>query len=371
MRRATAAILLALTTTAACGGDDDDDGGGGGGPDADVGPPFGVAATEEWVWVDVEGSQCMNGGDTGIGVNLVPDPEGLVLFLQGGGACFNALSCMGVANQGGFGADELAEVAEAEGDEGILDRGDIDNPARSWSYVFVPYCTGDIHAGGTEAGFGDRTQVGFHNVTRAAELAAAQLPDVPRVLLVGQSAGGFGALYNYEQVSTIFGDTPVDLLDDSGPPMSNEWLTPCFQDQIREVWGLDSTLPAGCQECLTENDGGFIELAPYMAEKYPDRRIGIISSLTDETIRQFYAFGYPDCETYQIPMPMDAYRAGVEDLRDNVLSATGNARAYTVEGGHHVFTNAALGETESGTVLLADWIAGLLEADPDWDSVTP
>lgn len=369
MRIATGVLLALTTALAACGGDDD---GGGGGPDADVGPAFGVTAEREWVWVDVEGSQCMDGSATGIGVNLAPDAEGLVFFLEGGGACFNSLSCMGVAHQDGFDAAALEDFAGGDGGEGILDRADADNPVRDWSYVFVPYCTGDIHAGGTEAGFGDRTQVGFHNVTRAAELAAAELDgEVSRVLLVGQSAGGFGALYNYEQVSTIFGDTPVDLLDDSGPPMSNEWLTPCFQEQIRDVWGLDSTIPAGCEECLTENDGGFIALAPYMAEKYSDRRVGIISSLTDETIRQFYAFGYPDCETYQIPMPEAAYQDGVEDLRDNVLSGTDNARAYTVEGGHHVFTNAALGDTESGGVTLADWIAGLLDADPDWDSVTP
>jgi hypothetical protein len=364
-------ILLAFTMAlaAACGGDDD---GGGGGADADVGPPFGVTAEREWAWVDIDGNYCMDGSDTGIGVNLVPDAEGLVIFLQGGGACFNSLSCMGVANQNGFGEADLDGWAGGAGGDGILDRSDTDNPVRDWSFIFVPYCTGDVHAGSNESGFGDRTQVGFDNVTRATELAAAELGgEVPRVLLVGQSAGGFGAMWNYDQVSTIFGDVPVDLLDDSGPPMSNTYLTPCFQEQIVDVWGLDSTVPDDCDDCLPGGDGGFIQMVPFLAEKYAERRIGIISSLADETIRQFYAFGYPDCETYQIPMPMAAYEEGVVELRDEVLPETDNARAFTVTGTHHVFTNGALGDVESGGANLADWIVGLLEADPGWDSVAP
>src|SRR5204862_7890970 len=134
-------------------------------------------------------------------------------------------------------------------------RSDADNPAAGWNYLFIPYGAGDVDAGSAESGFGGRTQIGYGNVARAATMAAAELPGLAQVLLIGQSAGGFGATVNLDQVATIFGDVPVDLVDDSGPPLSTTYLTPCFQDMIREEWNLDAAIPADCDECTTENGG--------------------------------------------------------------------------------------------------------------------
>src|SRR5690349_14903977 len=93
-------FALSLIATAACGGDDDDTGDDGSSafPDVEEGT---------WTWIPIEGSRCMDGSETGIGVNLRRDSGKLVIMYEGGGACFNELSCMGVAHQDGYGAAEL------------------------------------------------------------------------------------------------------------------------------------------------------------------------------------------------------------------------------------------------------------------------
>ena len=370
LRLSLAIFLLA----AACG---DNQKGELAGPDAgdgaDAGPPFDVTE-REWTWFPVEGNTCMNGSATGIGLNLDYSSDKLVVFLEGGGACFNTFSCAGASHQDGFGEAELAQFADYAEESGILDRDDPDNPVAGWSYVFIPYCTGDVHAGAQPDGAGGRDYVGYGNVTRAVTLVQERMgASLSRVLLTGQSAGGFGAAYNYDQVATIFDaiDVPTDLLDDSGPPLSNTYLTPCFQQLVRERWNLDATLPADCDECVDEDGGGLVHLIDVMSAKYSERRLGIVTSLSDGTIRQFYGFGYPDCDDPDGIMAADVFAAGVEELRDEILAPLDNVRAYTIEGTGHVWTDDPLGETEVDAVTLGAWITAMLDGSADWDNVAP
>jgi len=367
----TLRFLLAISLLAACG---DNEKGSASGPDAgdqaDAGPPFDVTE-REWTWFPVDGNTCMDGSATGIGLNLDFSSDKLVIFLEGGGACFNPESCGVVAHQDGFGAAELADFAAYAEEAGILDRDDPDNPVAGWSYVFIPYCTGDVHAGAQPDGIGGRDYVGYGNVTNAAQLVADRMGgSLSQVLLTGQSAGGFGAAYNYDQVATIFGEVPVDLLDDSGPPLSTTYLTPCLQQMFFDRWNLAATLPGDCDECADPESGGLIALFGVLSEKYADRRLGLVSSLADQTIRLFYGFGYPDCEN---PMGMDGatFQAGIEELRDDILAPLDNARAYTIDSAEHVWTNNPLGEVEVDGVTLSAWITSIVDGGDGFDNVAP
>ena len=373
MRPSTRLTLTGILflAAAACGDNLESGGTPDAGEQADAGPPFDVTE-REWTWYPLEGNTCMDGSPTGIGLNLDFASDKLIVFLEGGGACFNAATCTTVAHQNGFDEAEMTDLAGYLDAGGMLDRDDPDNPVADWSYVFIPYCTGDVHAGAQPDGAGGRDYVGYGNVTRAVTLVAERMGgSLSQVVLTGQSAGGFGAAYNYDQVATIFGaiDVPVDLLDDSGPPLSNTYFTPCLQQQFRTQWNLDETLPADCDECTDEEGPGFVSLIGTLSEKYPERRFGLVSSLGDETIRLFYGFGYPDCEN---PAGMNAatFEAGIEELRDEILAPLDNVRAFTIASEEHVWTDNGLGTVEVDGVTLADWIAALVEGE-DWESVAP
>lgn len=368
-----AAPLALSLSVVGCGSD----GGGGGGQDTPDAAGGGVdnpypGSENNWMWVPVEGTSCMNGSATGMGVNVRPGSDKLMIYLEGGGACFNSFTCSGVAHQNGFGETDLTSFARDGGNLGIFNRDDDDNPLRDYSFVFVPYCTGDIFAGDNENGFGGRTQVGYRNMGAYAAELAAKFEGVTQVVLAGSSAGGFGAAYNFDRVQKTFGDVPVTLLDDSGPPLSDTYLTPCLQQQIREHWNLAATLPADCAECNAENGGGLVGFTTYLAAKYPDRRMGIIASTRDGVIRLFYGWGYPNCDNPVVPMAEATYADGIAELRDEVLAPYDNMSIYTIDSGLHVWLfEDPVGSTRSGGVPLTDWIRDLVEGTGPLDHVIP
>jgi len=363
---------LVLALLAACGG------GGTGDPvDAFVptvdafgsGPPI-TAPDDAWTWVPFPESRCMNDSSTGIGVNWHGDSRKLLIYLEGGGACFNLFTCSTVAHQNGFGEADMASTAQDYGSAGVFNRADPDNPFRDWNYVFVPYCSGDVHAGLNESGTGGRTMVGYRNIGMYLERLSPTFPDAEQVVLAGSSAGGFGSAFNYDRVARAFDYRPVYLLDDSGPPMSDTYLTPCLQQQVRDAWKLDDSLPADCAACRGADGGGLVNLATFLGEKYPNQRQGLVTSNRDGVIRTFFGFGYPSC-TNSTPMPESVFAMGIEELTQ-ILAPQTSFKEFVLDSSVHVWLlDPTLGGTVSNGVKLTDWLRGLLDGGSDWRTVKP
>jgi hypothetical protein len=369
--------VVSMAAVACGGGSDGDDVGDDAQVDAPVGgvdafgagPPI-EAPDDTWTWVPFPESRCMNDTATGIGVNWHSDSSELLIYLEGGGACFNAFTCATVAHQGGFGESDMTDTANAYGDAGVFNRADPDNPFRDWNYVFVPYCSGDVHAGSADEGFGGRTQLGYQNIGHYLDRLSPTFPNATRVVLTGSSAGGFGAAFNYDRVATAFGGRPTFLLDDSGPPMSDTYLTPCLQTQVRDAWNLAAALPADCDECTGEDGGGLVNLASYLGTKYSAQRQGLISSNRDGVIRTFFGFGYPTCSS-TTPMPEPTFADGIEELT-TLLAPSPGFRAFILDSSVHVWLiDPTLGGTTSEGVSLTDWLRAFLDGGADWVTVSP
>jgi hypothetical protein len=381
LRRAVPSICLAVVlafAVSACGdsssgadggGDDDDD------DDVDA-APYGDPDIEgevgTWTWLPVAGTQCMDGSPTGLGVNLAESSGDVLILMEGGGACFNAFTCAGVAHPDGYDAGDLADTAEQLGGRGIFDRTDEDNPFRNYHFIFLPYCTGDIFAGSNPEGFGGRAQVGYDNVTAYLDVLVPAFRESNHVVLAGVSAGGFGALWNYHRTVEAFADLRVTLLDDSGPPLSDDYLSPCLQQQLRDTWNLDATLPPDCADCSSDDGGGLGNAVTYLADAHPDERLGLVASTRDGVIRLFYGYGYPSCENPQVPMPEEPYAEGIAELRDVTLAGHDNFRVFTVDSGLHTWLfESPVGGTTVGGVSLTSWLRQHLSEDGDFASVTP
>ncbi len=355
---------LVLLLVAACGGAND-----GGGP-----PTLGTTPGQ-WSYVPVDGAKCLDGSATGIGVNLGTSGD-LVIYMEGGGACFNSSTCDHVAHPSGWGAADFGENI-APYNIGLFDRIDDANPMHDATFVFVPYCTGDVHAGSNPNGMGGRQFVGYGNVGKDLDLLVAQSAKVTRVVLAGSSAGGFGALINYERTQAAFGTTPVLLLDDSGPPLDDLYLTPCLQQMFRTTWNLDVALPADCAECKAPGGGGLANAMGWLADAHPDRRLALITSTRDGVIRSFYGYGYPDCVAGAAGNPMSetAYAAGISELRDEKLANHQNFRVYSKDSADHVWLlyapDTISPRKDGGGKHLADWLAEMFDPDSSWDSVAP
>jgi len=403
--RSLVAVLLALVAPiglAACGDDDDTlppaDGGGtdlgaetdlgadfdGGAPRVDAGglpttspgyvPGAPIAATEgDWTWVDFPNAKCQDGSPTGIGVN--PSPSGsdqLVIYLEGGGACFNDLTCATVANPDGF--DEGNFAGGPSG--GIFSRSDTANPFHDWNMVYVPYCSGDIFAGNNPIpqtlNFVPKVFVGYLNMGEFLNRIVPTFPDATKVVLTGSSAGGFGAAYNYDRAQAAFGDVPVHLLNDSGPIMSPTYLTACLQNTLRDTWNLNATLPPTCTECLTR-DTGLSAALPHVIARHPDRRFALLSANRDNVIRFFMGFGLsPDCSTAENFTGAD-YTAGLLELRDDTLRDAANFRAWYINSSEHTWLNRTASYPAPGAppTPMREFIQDFIDGDPSWSNVGP
>lgn len=356
-------LVLAL---GACSGDD-------AGPTG--GPPTLGTTPGQWEYVPVPGTQCIDGSATGIGVNLGTSGD-LVIYLEGGGACFNAGTCNFIAHPSGWGPAEFASNIGPY-NIGLFDRLDEANPLHDATFVFVPYCTGDVHAGSKPDGMGGRKFVGYANVGHDLDLVIPQSQDVTRVVLAGSSAGGFGALINFDRTQKAFGTVPVTLLDDSGPPLADAYLTPCLQKLFRDTWNLDAALPPDCAACREANGGGLANALGYLADTYSDHRFGIVTSTRDGTIRSFYGYGYPDCVAGAagIPMPEATYAAAIADMRDNILASHDNFRVYSKDSAEHVwllYEPETISPHSDGTgTHLSDWLREMLDPKATWTSVAP
>src|SRR5438045_3078067 len=127
------------------------------------------APADQWTWVPFAGARCRDGSTTGVGVRVHPGATRLAIYFEGGGACFHDASCVINDVFQNFGESQFNSWSTATGTGGIFDPTRDDNPYRGFSFVYVPYCTGDVHAGSRDhvdvpGGPTNQAFVGYRNV---------------------------------------------------------------------------------------------------------------------------------------------------------------------------------------------------------------
>jgi hypothetical protein len=201
---------------------------------------------------------------------------------------------------------------------------------------------------------------------------------VNRVIMMGVSAGSFGAALNYSMVQDSFGSVKVDVMLDSGAPFSDMYMPICMQKRWREAWGLNDALPPDCTECKREDGGGFIKMADFLVKKHPNATLAVVTSIQDEVIRLFFSVGVKDCATYDTADPVaitvgqvldptvlfsgPSYEAAMKELRET-YKPTGRFATYFMPGMlHQHVMRARFYEPAAGGVTLAkftkDWMSG-------------
>jgi cysteine-rich repeat protein len=306
----------------------------------------------EWTYVEVPGTRCMNGSPAGFAVNHNPDSSNVMIYLEGGGACFSDVC--------DFTAFSIPFVPPADG---IFSRINSVNPVKDWTMIYVPYCTGDIHAGDAERMLGGQLRQfrGYSNITRYLEQLVPSFP-AERVLLTGISAGGFGAALNSTQVADAYGDgVELTVIDDSGPPLSNDVIPPCLQTLFRDTWNLDATLLAACDTC-DPNDFA-TDYLDHVLTNYPSVRFGLFSNTADVVISTYMGAGwgngqYDNCEGLSLPVPALTYTADLDNIRAQNL--TDISTFYQLGLGHTALRVGFNLTIVDGTSLPA-WIADVLD----------
>ena len=339
--------------------------------DDDFNPSDPFAGAEEnlgdWRWIPIDGMRCRDGSETGIGLRLQANATGLLIYLEGGGACFNDASCDG--NPKKATASQFSIWVTAIGQKGIFSTDKDANPVRTWHAVYVPYCTGDLHGGNAPdnpVGSTEKNFVGHANMSKVLDLIAPYFSDMDQVLLCGSSAGGVGATLNFAQTVAAFGSTPVALINDSGPFVEmDEVLAPCLQQVFRDELNLAASLPPNCVGCFEPNGDGLAQIYTHYGLTYSgaDANMGLISYQQDNVIRKFYSFGADNCAGMNGPfgdLDGDLFYDGLVDLRDEVLAPAGFATFFPTGTTHTLLSGDRFYNETIQDMSVADWVASVL-----------
>lgn len=321
-----------------------------------------AAPMNQWTWTDFPDSTCDDGTPTGIGINL-GDPKKLLVFLNGGGACWSYATCiqLNTSAHGPYGKKQFDQgVASGALAGSLFDRGAAANPWKDYSFVFVPYCTGDLHGGDKDITY---TQNGdshvFHHKGHANMKAfipriAATWPSTDKAVLSGASAGGYGTGLNYDLFRHYFPTGEGYMLDDSGPPLKATDFPAGFRDSFYASWNLGADLDGICPTCRMD----IADIIPTLGKLYPNDRFALLSSLQDQTIR-----GY-------LLLSPSGFQTALLDLTATVIDPLPNFKYFLVPGETHTMLGHAADFSQGG-VSLNTWMTQFVSDDAAWKSIEP
>jgi hypothetical protein len=272
------------------------------------------------------------------------DPRKVVLFLDGGGACWSAATC---ATDSG---NRYQTTVEPPDEGGILDAKNQRNPFAGYSFVYVPYCTADLHLGDATTTYAPGLTIhhrGYANGTAALDQLVRSFPQATDVVVVGGSAGSVSApVYAGLVADRLPAARVTSISDSSGSypdvPQMNSILA-------GKQWNAQA-VPAN-----PSMPGLFIATAAH----HPEIVFARIDHSQDED------------QKFHLKLagsPSDDVATLLRTTEAQIEKAGVNLHMYTEPGDDHMVVDNEDFYTETvDGVALADWVAALVDRKPAAD----
>ncbi len=342
----------------------------------------------------------------------------LAILFNGGGACWNSTTCLASLNSPApsyVPSDEFANSNPLLQD-GMLNLSNPDNPYKDWNIAFLPYCTGDIHFGskdtlyptGPSSGQTIRHR-GFDNFLYAREWLKSRLEDkhaskkrhhekkrrhgaksnekadkeqgIEQVLVVGSSAGAYGAILNYPYIKDAFPDAQGYVLADGG---SGVFVDSMLQAAIRgpnSSWNFDANLSPsvpGLSSVTSLGANGFTPAVySLITNHYPDDRFAQYTTVHDVIQTLFHNVMTNSSDITQwnnlTPATFATWTTGML-TNSYTQAASPNYRFFIAPGCQHTILRSPTmysSQTVGGTTFL-EWMKGL-SSDKNkygWDNLS-
>jgi hypothetical protein len=302
------------------------------------------------------------------------DPSKLLIFEQGGGACW----------QDFYNCNVLSESQEPPTDRvGIWDFDSPDNPFADYSILYMPYCDGSVFSGDNDvvdpawqayiedelglppgAGPPVRFHRGLRNQTAGIDMAKATFPHARRITLAGSSAGGVGvAGFSPFITRFVFGNfVKLTVFNDAGPVTIN----PDAADDIAARaadWQFGQFYPASCTEC--SDMGQATAAIQWRLDNDSTIREAFYETDADQTNRFFLDLLFvPD---------------GAERFRELIVTEHGKLhdahpdryKRFIVAGdtSHTALQTPLFYTQDADGVLLNEWTRDFLVPRPFWEDI--
>jgi Pectinacetylesterase len=287
-------------------------------------------------------------------------PDKVMIFLNGGGACWRAAEC------DPHGKPTYTMTADSANDvsvrAGLFDVANPANPVRDYTMVFIPYCTGDVHLGTRQVEYRVPRANGAPRTFAVRHGGAANVEAVldwvyfnlkaPRVVFVtGVSAGAIPSPVIAAKVARHYpGASVVQLGDGAGGYHASAVPT------LMAGWGATDYLQTDpAFRTLDSADFSFERLYVASARAAPGVHFAEVNSVEDAT--QLFFLTLLGVKGTPLAKLLATDIAEVRDVAPWFRSYTTPGKVHTILWSNAMYT------TTVDKVPFRDWLEGLLNGE--------
>ena len=310
-----------------------------------------AVADSEWTAIDApEDCMCADGAPFNF-FERPADPAKVVFFLEGGGACFTPESCAFTDEPTTLYDWNIGPDDDPATMSGIFDLANAENPFAGYSFVYVPYCTGDVHLGDSAHEYSPDLTVehrGWANGNAAVSYLAEQYADAEQIVVVGESAGSIAAAPYAATIGEVLPEAQITVFaDGSGGYPDNGQLSVGMQALwgfVRPDWAADVPIEEWT--------------VPGMVEAAGTHNPDIVMSRFD------YAYDGVQAAFLQVLGITDPL-GPVVDANEAMIEAAGiNQLSFTAQGDEHTLVRKPVFyEMELNGVRLVDWVTSVVNGE--------
>jgi len=309
----------------------------------------------------------------------------LLMYYQGGGACWEQLTC-------GLRVCDTSVEPDGEDnpnnyDSGFADLSNPANPFREWHIVFVPYCSCDIHFGDAAQDYTNTDPQnpvhvehrGYHNARVAEKYAREKFPDPEEVFVTGSSAGAYGAWFQSLYLHEAFPNAHFNVLADAG----NGVITQDFVENYFPNWNFAANLVTSIPGVgAAMESGSIVAYTKAVADYYPDTRWAHYTTAFDGGQGGQTGFYNVMLNDNQPAAALtwwngscafnDQMRAQAQQTYEAVhATEPDNYRYYIGTGSRHTMwgSNKVYSDTTGGVPTIVDWVNAMLSGSAEWANV--
>jgi len=298
------------------------------------------------------------------------DPSKILIFLHGGGACFDAEGC---AEGSGYYFERIEPWMYPNSPRGILDTEHPDNPFRDQTIVSIPYCTGDVHLGNRDQDYVFQENDGISrsftirhrgqvNVGSSLEWIYGNMPDLREIFVSGLSGGGIAVPFYANLIARTYPNAKVVGLGDGAGAFSSRLDSLQLHSEDNPTrWGLpyEVSRHPGWEEFPKQS--GIQDLHILGIKDVPNLRLYQVDHAYDgNQVWRFRQLGHPDPDLPKI----------LRSHRSEIQSEVPEFRAFVLGGYRHgVLTSHMFYRISVGNVTLRDWVAAIAAGEEVQDVV--
>lgn len=266
----------------------------------------------------------------------------IVVYFQGGGACWDSMNCLYYPT---YSTKIIENEADLKDAGGIFDTDNTLNPFKDWSFVYIPYCTGDIHWGANDQTYKDYLDLipgvdswtiqhrGFVNFQVVLKWIKDNFRRPNKIFVTGSSAGGYGAILGFPYIKEAFPLSRVYVLGDA----ANGVVGGTFQADSIYNWNIQ--LPQWIFEEGYTEELTIADVYTKIAARYPLSKLAQYTTAWDWNQTFFYNvmlnINDPDSWAKNWPLVWCEWHDQMLEYTHETAAEAPNYRYYIGKGTDH------------------------------------